>query len=81
MFISAYLEAGRVLRREDCAAFALKTLDRILAEAWDENTGFLHRVGGPRLDGSLDDLVFFSGALLDAWELTRAAGTTTKPST
>ena len=37
MFISAYLEAGRVLRRDDCAAFALKTLDRILAEAWDEN--------------------------------------------
>jgi uncharacterized protein YyaL (SSP411 family) len=71
MFISAYLEAGRVLRRDDCAAFALKTLDRILAEAWDENIGVLHRVGGPRLDGSLDDLVFFSGALLDAFELTQ----------
>ena len=68
MFISAYLEAARVLRREDCATFALKTLDRILAEAWDENLGVLHRVGGPRLEGSLDDCVFFSGALLDAWE-------------
>ena len=30
----------------------------------------LHRVGG-RAAGSLDDLVFFSGALLDAWELTQ----------
>ncbi|MGH9747440.1 MAG: thioredoxin domain-containing protein [Candidatus Acidiferrales bacterium] len=71
MFISAFLETARVLRRDDCATFALKTLDRILAEAWDENTGVLHRVGGPRLDGTLDDLVFFSGALLDAWEFTQ----------
>jgi uncharacterized protein YyaL (SSP411 family) len=71
MFISAYLEAARILRRDDCATFALRTLDRILAEAWDENLGVLHRVGGPRLEGSLDDFVFFSGALLDAWEFTQ----------
>ena len=71
MFISAYLEAARVLSREDCAAFALKTLNRILAEAWDEKTGVLHRIGGPRLEGSLDDNIFFTGALLDAWEFTQ----------
>ena len=35
MFVSAYLEAARVLGRTDCRDFALKTLDRILAEAWD----------------------------------------------
>ena len=55
MFISAYLEAARVLRGDDCRAFALKTLDRILTEAWDEASGVLHRIGGPRLEGSLDD--------------------------
>jgi uncharacterized protein len=48
----------------------LKTLDRILAEAWDPEKGFLHRVGGPALEGSLDDQVFAIAALLDAWEVT-----------
>ncbi|MGA3299979.1 MAG: thioredoxin domain-containing protein [Candidatus Acidiferrales bacterium] len=70
MFVSAYLEAARVLSRDDCRAFALKTLDRILAEAWEESKGFLHRVGGPRLDGSLDDQIFMVVALLDAYEST-----------
>jgi len=70
MFVSAYLEAANVLERVDCCEFALKTLDRVLAEAWDESKGFLHRVGGPRLEGSLDDQVFAAGALLDAYEAT-----------
>jgi len=70
MFVSAYLDAARVLDRKDCREFALKTLDRILAEAWDDTKGFLHRVGGPRLEGSLDDQVFAIAALLDAWEIT-----------
>jgi len=70
MFISAYLEAARVLGRDDCREFALKTLDRILAEAWDESKGFLHRVGGPRLEGALDDQIFAAAALLDAYETT-----------
>jgi uncharacterized protein len=70
MFASAYLEAARVLGRSDCREFALKTLDRILAEAWDASKGFLHRVGGPRLEGTLDDQVFAVGALLDAYEAT-----------
>jgi uncharacterized protein len=70
MFVSAYLEAARVLGRADCLAFALKTLDRILAEAWEETRGFLHRIGGPRLEGTLDDQIFTIAALLDAWETT-----------
>ena len=74
MFISAYLEAARALGRDDCRDFALKTLDRILAEAWADGSdgprGFLHRVGGPRLEGSLDDQVFTVAALLDAYEMT-----------
>ena len=70
MFVSAYLEAARVLGRDDCREFALKTLERILAEAWDEAKGFRHRVGGPRLEGSLDDQIFAAAALLDAYEAT-----------
>jgi len=70
MFISAYLEAARVLGRADCRAFALQTLDRVLAGAWDPSKGFLHRAGGPPLEGALDDQVFMIAALLDAWEIT-----------
>jgi uncharacterized protein YyaL (SSP411 family) len=70
MFVSAYLEAYRALGRADCRDFALKTLDRILAEAWNEGRGFAHRIGGARLDGTLDDQVFTAGALLDAYEAT-----------
>ena len=87
MFVSAYLEAGRVLEdalRLSCRAFALKTLDRMLQEAWTSERGFSHRIGvGPALDGSLDDQVFGVIALLDAYEATLderyflAAGRTT----
>ena len=79
MFVSAYLDAGRVLGRADCVEFALRTIDRLLAEGWDENKGFAHRIGGtespstaraPRLEGSLDDQVFAGLALLDAYEAT-----------
>jgi hypothetical protein len=73
MFVSAYLEAARVLDdlvAESCRRFALKTLERMLKEAWNESRGFAHRVGGPALDGSLDDQIFGVLALLDAYETT-----------
>jgi uncharacterized protein YyaL (SSP411 family) len=73
MFVSAYLDAARVLGGSigsSCRAFALKTLDRMLREAWSESRGFGHRIGGPALDGSLDDQVFGVLALLDAFEAT-----------
>ncbi|HXT87476.1 MAG TPA: thioredoxin domain-containing protein [Verrucomicrobiae bacterium] len=70
MFASAFLEASRVLDRADCRAFALKTLDRILAEAWDERAGFRHRLGGEKIAGLLDDQIFMAAALFDAYEST-----------
>jgi hypothetical protein len=74
MFCSAFLEAARVLGDEQgrgAGVFALRTLDRMLAETWDAERGFAHRFGsGPRLDGSLDDQVFTGIALLDACEAT-----------
>jgi uncharacterized protein YyaL (SSP411 family) len=73
MFVTAYLEAYRVLGDapgERCREFALKTLDRILAEAWTADRGFAHRIGGAWLDGVLDDQVFAAAALLDAYEVT-----------
>lgn len=73
MYVSAYLEAAAILDGEtaaSCRTFALKTLDRIVAEAWGDSSGFVHRVGGARLDGSLDDQIFAAAALLDAYEAT-----------
>jgi uncharacterized protein YyaL (SSP411 family) len=72
MFVSAYLEASRIIGThwiaQDCHSFALKTLDRMLNEVWSESRGFGHRIGGPALEGSLDDQVFSVLALLDAYE-------------
>lgn len=73
MFVSAYLDADCVLRDSlglSCRAFSLKTLDRMLREAWSDQKGFAHRIGGTALDGSLDDQVFSVLALLDAFEAT-----------
>ncbi len=73
MFISAYLEAAQVLGGEQaygCRIFALGTLDRLIAEGWDQRRGFSHRLGGDRLEGTLDDQVFAAAALLDGFEAT-----------
>jgi uncharacterized protein YyaL (SSP411 family) len=74
MFVSAYLEASHGILNDwlakDCREFALKTLDRMLREVWSESRGFGHRIGGPALDGSLDDQVFSVLALLDGYEAT-----------
>jgi uncharacterized protein len=73
MFVSAYLDAARVLDDSlggSCRTFALKTLDRMLKDVWSDSRGFGHRIGGPPLEGSLDDQVFGVLALLDAYEAT-----------
>ncbi len=73
MFVSAYLDASQVLGGslgDDCRAFAVKTLDRMLNQVWSESRGFGHRIGGPALEGSIDDQVFGVIALLDVYEAT-----------
>jgi uncharacterized protein len=77
MMISAYLKAGRVLDMPEVQAFALKSLDRVLVEAWDAGVGMAHVVAygeaggsGARIAGVLEDYVFVGHAALDAWEAT-----------
>jgi uncharacterized protein YyaL (SSP411 family) len=74
MMVSAYIEAGRALGEPKATAFALTTLDRILA-AGAEELGHVVAYGeghdeGPRVPGVLDDYVFTGHAALDAWEAT-----------
>ena len=73
MFVSAYLDAARILGGslgKNSAQFAIKTMNRMLRESWSESRGFSHRIGGPVLEGTLDDQVFGINALLDAYEAT-----------
>jgi uncharacterized protein len=78
MAVSAYLEAARVLDLKDAKEFALKTLDRLVAEAWDAQGGLAHVVAyadgraGQRVAGVLDDYAFLIHALVDGWESTGA---------
>ena len=77
MAVSAYLEAARVLDLRDAREFALKTLDRLLKQAWDRETGLAHVVAYPdgsagRVAGVLDDYALLVHAALDGWEATGA---------
>ncbi|HKT70538.1 MAG TPA: thioredoxin domain-containing protein, partial [Terriglobales bacterium] len=75
--ISAYFEAARVLQLEDTRRFALRSLDRILAEGWNDQGGLQHVIAysepgaeKPRVPGLLDDYAFTALACLDAYEAT-----------
>jgi uncharacterized protein len=78
MCISAYLEAARALELPNARAFALKSLDRVLAAAWGgPAAGLAHVVAygesgaqATRVAGVLDDYIFLGHAALDAWEST-----------
>ena len=67
----------RVLGLDDARHFALRSLDRILAEAWDPDRGLSHviayadpRAERRRVQGFLDDYAFAAAACLDAYEIT-----------
>jgi uncharacterized protein len=79
--VSAYLEAAKVLDLEDARRFALRSLDRVLGEAWKASAPkqdlLLHVVSysdpaaSPReVAGLLDDYAFTALACLDAYEAT-----------
>jgi len=77
--VSAYLDAARVLQLGEARHFALRSLDRILAEAWKPASGLKHVVAysDPQakhrdVPGLLDDYAFTTTACLDAYETTAA---------
>jgi uncharacterized protein YyaL (SSP411 family) len=77
LFVSAYLKAASTLGLDDSKHFALRSLDRILAEAWNPQTGLKHVLAyadaasvKPNTDGFLDDYAYTANACLDAYEST-----------
>jgi len=76
MMVSAYLQAAAVLELPQVRAFALKSLDRLIAEGWQPQQAKLAHViaysdpkSSPRaLAGMLDDYAFMVIACLDAYE-------------
>jgi uncharacterized protein YyaL (SSP411 family) len=74
MAVTAYLEASRVLRADALREFALRTLDRLLKEAWDGDSALRHVIGYPdgiapleNAPGTLDDYAFSIHACIDGW--------------
>lgn len=77
LLISAYLQASTVLGMESARDFALKSLDRVLSEAWNPQTGLKHVISysDPTAEhrdtpAFLDDYSFTGLAALDAYEAT-----------
>ncbi|MFI5175138.1 MAG: thioredoxin domain-containing protein [Terriglobia bacterium] len=72
MMSSAYLEAWKVLGLGRCRDFALKSLDRLLALAYEPKIGMYHSIveGEARVPGLIEDQVHMANALLDAFEVT-----------
>ena len=75
MMCSAYLEAGRVLGSPETVAFALKSLDRVLAGPESQTLAHVvaygdHAPTASQIPGVLDDYLFTAHAALDAWEAT-----------
>jgi uncharacterized protein YyaL (SSP411 family) len=77
LFVSAYLEAARVLGLDDARRFALRSLDRILSEGWKPEQGLLHvlaysdpNAARREVRGLLDDYAATVNACLDAYETT-----------
>jgi uncharacterized protein len=75
--ISAYLEAAKVLRLDGARQFALRSLDRAIAEGWNAESGLLHVIAYSdanaerrQVPGMLDDYAFTAVACLDAYEAT-----------
>jgi uncharacterized protein YyaL (SSP411 family) len=77
MAVTAHLEAAKVLRLDSAREFALKTLDRLLVQAWDGAAELAHVIAYPddkspasRVAGNLDDFAFTVHACVDAWQAT-----------
>ena len=75
--ISAYFEAAKVLDLDGARKFALRSLDRVLTQAWNPERGLTHviaysdpQAASREVPGVLDDYACTVIACLDAYEAT-----------
>ena len=75
--ISAYLKAAQALHLEEARKFALRSLDRVLSQGWNPQSGLQHVIAYSdpqatkrQAPGVLDDYAFMVIACLDAYEAT-----------
>ncbi|HEX5435412.1 MAG TPA: thioredoxin domain-containing protein, partial [Candidatus Angelobacter sp.] len=73
--VSAYLQAAQVIGLDEARKFALRSLDRILAQGWNPAGGLQHvvaysdlKAGTRSIPGVLEDYAFTVIACLDAYE-------------
>ncbi|HET9182363.1 MAG TPA: thioredoxin domain-containing protein [Candidatus Angelobacter sp.] len=73
--VSAYLQAAQVIGLDEARKFALRSLDRILAQGWNPAGGLQHvvaysdlKTGSRSIPGVLEDYAFTVIACLDAYE-------------
>jgi uncharacterized protein YyaL (SSP411 family) len=70
LMISAYLEAYAILGIEECRKFAVETLEFIVKKLYLKGVGSYHYFDGePKITGLLSDNLFFSRALIDAYQI------------
>ncbi len=74
MAVTAYLETAQVLRMDAAREYALRTLTRLLDEAWDGGESLFHVIAygdetaaAERVPGTLDDYAFTVHACVDGW--------------
>jgi hypothetical protein len=78
MAVTAYLETARVLRLDGVQEFALRTMNRLLDEAWDGaqtlyhviaygEAASPHEAAPEKVPGTLDDYAFTIHAAIDCW--------------
>jgi uncharacterized protein YyaL (SSP411 family) len=74
MAATAYFETARILGIRSCGKFALRTVDRLLAESWDGDAALRHVIAYPegetpatQAPGTLDDYAFTIHTCIDAW--------------
>ncbi|MGH2348986.1 MAG: thioredoxin domain-containing protein [bacterium] len=70
MAISAFLAAASALDEPRCKESAIRSLERLLREAYTPGAGFRHVAGIPSSVRLLDDQAHMAQALLDAYEAT-----------
>jgi len=71
LLVSGFLAAARYANVTRAADAALRVLDRVWRDGFDDNLGVVHRVEDPQSGEYLEDQAYVANALIDAFEFTQ----------